>query len=60
MKKEAEHSSINAQKENGALKGHGAESIKRKKNKKCKECAEDTNANRATQCSRIVMRPVSH
>jgi hypothetical protein len=34
---------------------------KRKKNRKCKECVqEDTDAGRAEQCSRTVMRPVSH
>ena len=33
---------------------------KRKKNKKHKEGVEDTDADIAVQCSRIVMRPVSH
>ena len=31
MKKEAEHNNINVQKGNGAMKGHGAESIKGKR-----------------------------
>jgi hypothetical protein len=34
---------------------------KRKKNIKCKESVqEDTDACRAEQCSRTVMRPISH
>ena len=31
MKKEADHNNINVQKGNGALKGHGTESIKGKR-----------------------------
>jgi hypothetical protein len=33
---------------------------KRQKNKKNKECAEDIDADREVQCSRTMMRPVSH
>jgi hypothetical protein len=33
---------------------------KRQKNRKHKECAEDTDADRAAQCSRTMMRLVSH
>jgi hypothetical protein len=33
---------------------------KRQKNRKCKGCAEDTDADRAEQCNRTTTRLVSH
>jgi hypothetical protein len=60
VKKEAECSNNNAQKGNGALKGHGAKSIKGKKKRKRKECVKYIVVEREAQCSRTMMRLVSH
>jgi hypothetical protein len=47
--------------EEWCIEGTWCTEHKRKKNRKCKECVqEDTDAGRAEQCSRTVMRLVSH
>jgi hypothetical protein len=46
--------------EEWCIEGTWLREHKRQKKKKHKECEEDTDADRATQCSRTLMRPVRH
>jgi hypothetical protein len=46
--------------EEWCIEGKWPREHKRKKNRKRKGCAEDTDADRATQCSRTMIKPVSH
>jgi hypothetical protein len=60
VKKEAERSKQKCTEGEWCIEGTWHREHKRKKNRKRKECAEDTDADRAAQCSRTVMRLVSH
>jgi hypothetical protein len=58
--KEAERRSRKYTVEECCIEGIWCREHKMEKNRKCKVCAEDTDADRAEQCNRTTTRLVSH